>query len=108
MPSSPASPGRATNLASPEKMDSSALTTSTWMVLMVYRRSDLLGFFERFVDGADHVEGLLGQVIALTVHNHLETTDGFGQGNVLAGGTGEHFRNVERLGQEALNLAGTG
>ena len=32
MPSSPASPGSATNLASPEKIDSSALTTSTWMV----------------------------------------------------------------------------
>src|SRR5450830_1516732 len=29
IPSSPASPGRATNLASPEKIDSSALTTST-------------------------------------------------------------------------------
>jgi hypothetical protein len=29
IPSSPDSPGSATNLASPEKMDSSALTTST-------------------------------------------------------------------------------
>jgi hypothetical protein len=34
MPSSPFSPGSATNFASPEKMDSSALTTSTWMVAM--------------------------------------------------------------------------
>ena len=33
MPSSPISPGSATNLASPEKMLSSAETTSTWMVL---------------------------------------------------------------------------
>jgi hypothetical protein len=32
MPSSPFSPGSATNLASPLKMLSSALTTSTWMV----------------------------------------------------------------------------
>ena len=32
MPSSPASPGSATNFASPEKMLSSAETTSTWMV----------------------------------------------------------------------------
>jgi len=34
MPSSPISPGSATNLASPEKIEASAETTSTWMVAM--------------------------------------------------------------------------
>ena len=33
MPSSPTTPGSTTNSASPEKINSSALTTSTWMVL---------------------------------------------------------------------------
>ena len=36
---------------------------------------DLFGLFEGFVDGADHVEGLLWQVIALAGHDHLETTE---------------------------------
>ena len=33
MPSSPTTPGSTTNSAGPEKICSSALTTSTWMVL---------------------------------------------------------------------------
>ena len=40
---------------------------------------DLLGLFEGFIDRTDHVEGLLGQLVALTVGNHFETTDGFCQ-----------------------------
>src|SRR5450830_1743636 len=125
MPSSPASPGKATKRASPEKMDSSALTTSTWMVFMVFLISwgqslplrdcglsrkvslDLLGFFERFVDCANHVERLLGQVIALASHNHFEAANRFGQADVLTRRAGEHFSHVERLGQETLDLAGT-
>src|SRR5450830_2161503 len=104
MPSSPTSPGKATKRASPEKMDSSALTTSTWMVFI----SDLLGFFERFVDGANHVKRLFRQMIAFARHNHLEAANGFRQADVLAGRTGEHLSHVERLRQEALDLAGTG
>src|SRR5215212_174829 len=101
MPSSPASPGSATKRASPEKIDSSALTTSTRMVWVGSMSADLLGLLERFVDGADHVERLLGQVVALAVGDHLEAADGFRQRHVLAGRAGEHFGHVERLRQEA-------
>jgi hypothetical protein len=46
---------------------------------------NFFSFFERFVNGADHVESLLWQVITLASHNHLETTNGFSQTDVLAG-----------------------
>src|SRR5512133_2935014 len=113
MPSSPASPGSATKRASPEKIDSSALTTSTWMVfisvLVQWRTArgrsgrplrNLLGFLEGLVDGAHHVEGLLRQVVAFAGGDHLEAADGLGQRHVLAGGAREHFGHVERLRQE--------
>src|SRR4030081_974626 len=109
MPSSPASPGSATKRASPEKMDSSALTTSTWMgwvgsaMVVGLRGGQLLGLLEGLVDGADHVEGLLGQVVALAGHDHLEAADGFRQRHVLARRAGEHFSHVEGLRQEALD-----
>src|SRR5690554_984274 len=67
-----------------------------------------LGFLDSFVDGADHVERLLRQVIILTVQNAVETTDGFLQGHVFTRRTGEYFRNEERLRQEALDLTRTG
>ena len=70
--------------------------------------SDLFGFFEGFVDRADHVERLFRQMIALASHNHLEAANRFGQAHILAGGTGKHFGDVERLGQKTLDLAGTG
>src|SRR5690349_14069644 len=110
MPSSPASPGSATKRASPEKIDSSALTTSTWMVwvvstMWVTSGGQLLGLLEGFVDGADHVERLLGQVVAFAGGDHLEAADGLRQRHVLAGRAGEHFGHVERLRQEALDLA---
>ena len=37
-----------------------------------------LGFFERFLDRADHVEGLFGQGVAFAVDDHLEAADGIG------------------------------
>ena len=44
IPSSPASPGNATKRASPEKIDSSALTTSTWMVWVESTMDFLVSF----------------------------------------------------------------
>jgi hypothetical protein len=64
-----------------------------------------LAFSNSFVDRADHVEGLLGQVVALAVDDHLEAADGFLQRHVLARRAGEHLGDVERLRQEALDLA---
>ena len=40
---------------------------------------NFLGFLNGLVNGSHHVEGLLGQMIALTGHNHLEAANGLGQ-----------------------------
>ena len=61
--------------------------------------SNFFGFFEGFVDGADHVKRLLRQMITLACNNHLETTNGFRQADVLAGRAGKHLRNMERLAE---------
>src|SRR5437764_10229463 len=98
MPSSPASPGSATKRASPEKIDSSALTTSTWMVWVESTMAsglELLGLLAGLVDRADHVEGLFGPGVAFTGHDHLEAADGFRERHVLARRAREHFGHVE-------------
>src|SRR5215471_3119917 len=101
MPSSPASPGRTTNSASPEKIDSSALTTSTWMVgaaiVPILRLLQRLRFFNRFFDLAHHVERLLGKRVAFAVHDHLEALDRVFQRDVFAGCAGEVLGHCERL-----------
>src|SRR4051812_36029623 len=103
MPSSPASPGAMTRSASPEKIACSAETMSTWIVLaMLLERLRLL---EGFLDRADHVEGLFRQRVALAIHDHVEALDRVLERHVLAGRAGEHLGHVERLGQEALDLA---
>src|SRR5262245_14474635 len=104
MPSSPASPGSTTNVASPEKMLSSALTTSTWRVAtaMLLER---FRFLERFLDRADHVERLFGQLVAFAVDDHLEALDRVLERDVLALLPGEVLRHEHRLREEALNLA---
>src|ERR1043165_4413427 len=104
MPSSPASPGSTTNSASPEKIDSSALTTSTWMVAFAILL-ERLRFFLRFFDGAHHVERLLGQRVALAVDDHLEALDRVLERHVLARRAGEVLRDGEGLREEALDLA---
>ena len=58
--------------------------------------------------GPDHVEGLLGQRVALAVDDHVEPLDRVLERDVLAGRAGEHFRDAERLRQEALDLARAG
>src|SRR6185436_12227172 len=119
MSSSPSTPGRTTNSASPEKICSSALTTSTWIVWAMNvpqlpyqpsRASSLqrLRFLECLLDRADHVEGLLGQLVALAVDDHLEALDRVLQRHVLARRAGEYLRDGERLRQEALDLACAG
>src|SRR5688572_140766 len=104
MPSSPPSPGAMTISAAPEKIDCSALTMSTWRVLAM-GSGQRLGFFERLFDRADHVEGLLGEAVALAVDDHVEALDRVLERDVLAGRAGEHLGHVEGLRQEALDLA---
>ena len=55
---------------------------------------------ERFLDAAHHVERLLRQLVALAVHDHLESLDGVLERHVLARRTGEVLRHRERLGQK--------
>src|SRR3712207_9159656 len=62
--------------------------------------SQLLRLFDRFLDGADHVEGGFGEVVIVAVHNALEALDGVFQADQLAGRAGEHFGDMERLRQE--------
>src|SRR3546814_14150250 len=66
---------------------------------------DLLRLLDRLVDAADHVERLLGDVVAFAVDDHLEAADGVLQRHVLARRTGEHLGHVEGLAEEALDLA---
>src|SRR5687768_15699743 len=103
MPSSPSVAGTNTASASPEKISPSALTMSTWMVLVamivlaVRTLAQGLGFLDGLVDGADHVERLLGQVVVVAVQDALEAADGLGQRDDLAVLAGEHLGHVERL-----------
>src|SRR6516164_3527568 len=58
------------------------------------------------LDGADHVEGGLRQMVVLALAQALEAADGVGKLDEHAGRAGEHFGDMERLRQEALDLAG--
>src|ERR1700733_3022351 len=105
MPSSPIAPGAITRVASPENSSPSALTISTWMVSAMFALRQCLCFLDCFFDAADHVERLLGQVIVFAGDDRLEAADRVLQRDDLAVLAGEHFRDIEGLRQEALNLA---
>src|SRR5260370_33399618 len=71
-------------------------------------RSTLLHLFALLpglVDRADHVEGLLRQVVVLAVQDLLETADRLVDRNRLALASREPLGDVEWLRQEALDLA---
>src|ERR1700722_18723918 len=59
-------------------------------------------------DVADHVEGLLGEVVELALDDLLEAVDRLLEGDVLALGARERLGHEERLREEALHLAGAG
>src|SRR6266568_1400214 len=64
-----------------------------------------LRLLDSLFDRTDHVERLLGQVIVLAVDDCLEAADRVLECHVLAGRPRKCFRDVERLRQEALDLA---
>src|SRR5579859_4760514 len=64
--------------------------------------------FQDFLDRAFHVERLLGDVVVLAFHDRLETLYRVGDLDVLSLRSRELLGHVERLRQEALNLAGSG
>src|SRR5690606_18212199 len=110
MPRSPSVPAATIISTRPEYSDCSALTMSQCTVIAIpsYLRGllalTLVVSLENFIDAALHVEILLRDMIEITLQDSLETTDGFFQGNVFTRRTGEHFRHVERLRQETLDL----
>src|SRR5205085_8744729 len=102
MPSSPPSPGAMTMSASPEKISFSAETMSTCSFFAIpcplrCALLQLLRLLESFLDGANHVEGLLRDAVALTVHDHVEALDRVLERDVLPRRAGEHLGNVEWL-----------
>src|SRR6185312_6708286 len=66
----------------------------------------LLALLDGFFDGADHVERRFRQMVVLAFAETAEALDGVGEVDEFAGRTGEDFSDVERLRQEALDLAG--
>src|SRR6202171_3760554 len=127
IPSAPSDPGATTKSASPLKRRPSTVTMSTCSFLVSANVSLTLrgcasfghvrfcllllrgcltpGRRHRLVDGAHHVEGLLGQVVVLAFEDLAEAADRLFQRHVLPGPVGEDLGHEERLRQEALDLA---
>src|SRR5205085_4458891 len=71
---------------------------------LLFRRH-ALGLLAGLLDGADHVEGLFGEVVVLAVDDLLEAADGVGGLDELAFEAGKLLGDEEGLREEALNLA---
>merc|ERR1740117_1846250 len=63
------------------------------------------GLLDDLLDGADHVEGGLGQVVVLALEQALEAGDGLLERDELARLAREDLGHVEGLRHEALDLA---
>ena len=70
------------------------------------RLGHLLGRFEHFFNAAFHVEGLLGDTVVHALTDLLEGTNRIFDFDVFTRLAGKGFRHMERLGEEALDLAG--
>src|SRR6059058_3618835 len=112
-PISPAAPGTISISASPSNAAPAGVTTETeksgWSATAL--RGDGLGLhrlraLDRLLDRADHVEGLLGEVVVLAVEDLLEAADGVLELHELARRAGELRGREERLREEPLHLAG--
>jgi len=67
-----------------------------------------LALLDRFLDGADHIEGGFRQVIVLPVAEPFEALDGVLQVDQLAWRAGENLGDMEGLRQEALDFSRAG
>src|SRR6516165_193045 len=76
-----------------------------WTAPALLQRFRFLG---GFLDGADHVKSLLGELVVLSVHNRPEAADRVLQRHVLARRAREGFGDVKRLREKALDLARAG
>src|SRR4051794_17147358 len=110
-PISPAAPGTMIICASPSYAGPSGVTTLTEnsrrsATALGRAARHLLGALDGALDRADHVEGLLGQVVVLAVEDLDEAADGVLELHVLTGRAGELLGDEVRLRQEALDLPG--
>src|SRR6266545_3864100 len=106
MPTSPSTPLAMTMAASPDQISRSGVTTCTSSGTPTPRPRQLLRLGLGFLDAADHVEGLFGQVVVLPLHQRPERRYGLLDRHVLALDPRELLGHEERLGQEPLDLAG--
>jgi len=60
-------------------------------------RREFLALLHSLLDGANHVEGRLGQVVVFSFAQTLEPSDGVGEFDEHAGRAGEHFGDMEGL-----------
>ena len=58
---------------------------------------ELLGLLDGLLDGADHVEGSLGEMVIGALAESLKGLNGVGEIDEFAGRAGEHFGHMEGL-----------
>src|SRR4051794_22555787 len=105
-PKSPSTPGTTTMSASVFTSSRSGMTRrKEILAISLGLGRHLLGLGNRLVDGADHVEGGLGQFVVLAGDDALEGLDGVLELHEHARRAGEDLGDVERLAQELLHLA---
>src|SRR5207245_9744368 len=72
------------------------------------RLAELLGLVDHLADVADHVKGLLGQVVVLALDDLLEALDRVSELDVPSRTARERLRDEHRLREKPLDLAGPG
>src|SRR5450432_1030727 len=110
-PNSPLTLGAVTSSTLAESARPRGVTISSWILSTMAPLSlgrQLRALLLGLGDVADHVEGLLGQVVELALDDLLEAVDRLLEGDVLALGPREAGGDEERLRQEALHLARAG
>src|SRR5258706_5042696 len=98
-PNSPSTLGAVSSLTASLSFTRSGVTISSAIesVISGCLRLQLGGGFLGLFDVADHVEGLLGQVVERAGQDFLEAGDRFLERHVLAGAAGELRGHEERL-----------
>ncbi len=71
-------------------------------------RGHLLRLLGDVVDATNHVEGALRLIVVLSTEDLAESADALLERDKLSGSASEDLGDVERLGHELLDLAGTG
>ena len=66
-------------------------------LLLSSRCCHLFGFFDRLLDGADHVKSLFRNVVVLAVDHLFEAADGILQFHIGPGSARERFRDMKRV-----------